>query len=116
MQFTTLFSLASLTAVAVARLHSAAVCVNARKYGSTGNGTPAGITYGSYVEYEIATDATNCACSYYSRRHTGNHQWDSCPDCHFDGLQCLSNGWHIGGDEMDYYCEKLCGAQGSEAN
>ncbi|EFQ32698.1 hypothetical protein CGRA01v4_09368 [Colletotrichum graminicola] len=116
MQLTTLFTFASLTAVAVAKLHSAAVCVKNRQYGSTGNGTPAGITYGSYTSYEIATDATQCACTHYKNRHTGSHQWDSCPDCHFDGIQCLSDGWHIGGDEMTYYCENLCGSEGAEAN
>ncbi|OHW93608.1 hypothetical protein CSPAE12_07848 [Colletotrichum incanum] len=33
-----------------------------------------------------------------------------------DGIQCNSAGWHIGGDEFDYYCEKKCGAEGFEAN
>ncbi|KAG7148289.1 hypothetical protein HYQ46_002851 [Verticillium longisporum] len=49
-------------------------------------------------------------------RNTGNKRWDKCPDCTFDGLGCNSAGWHIGGDEMNYYCSKKCGAQGSEAN
>ncbi|KAJ0163070.1 hypothetical protein CTA2_3559 [Colletotrichum tanaceti] len=116
MQITTLISVAALTGVAVAKLHSAAVCITARKTGSTGNGTPYGITYGSYTNYEILLDATKCACNYYRNRNTGNNQWDKCPDCTFDGLQCNSNGWHMGGDEFNYYCEKKCGAQGSEAN
>lgn len=30
-------------------------------------------------------------------------------------LTCLSPNWHIGGDEMEYYC-KLSGAQGALAN
>ncbi|GJC97448.1 hypothetical protein ColKHC_06274 [Colletotrichum higginsianum] len=100
MQITTIISLAVMTGVAVAKLHSSAVCVTARKYGSTGNGTPWGITYGSYKDYEILPDATKCACNYYKNRNTGNNQWDKCPDCTF----------------MNYYCEKKCGAQGSEAN
>jgi hypothetical protein len=33
-----------------------------------------------------------------------------------DGMECTSPGWHIGGDEFTYYCEKICGAQGAEAN
>ncbi|KAG6361214.1 hypothetical protein INS49_009438 [Diaporthe citri] len=116
MQISTLATLTVLTTVAFAKLHSAAVCVQNRSYGSTGNGTPYGITYGSFKEYEIDGEATKCACGYYKNRNTGNKQWDKCPDCTFDGLQCLSNGWHIGGDEMTYYCEKKCGAQGAEAN
>ncbi|TQN68379.1 hypothetical protein CSHISOI_07115 [Colletotrichum shisoi] len=116
MQLNTLVSLAAMTGVAVAKLHDAAVCVTARQYGSTGNGTPYGITYGSYKDYQILPEATKCACNYYKNRNTGNKQWDKCPDCNYDGLQCVSNGWHIGGDEMNYYCSKKRGAQGSEAN
>ncbi|TDZ40389.1 hypothetical protein C8035_v004136 [Colletotrichum spinosum] len=116
MQITSLLTFSALTAVAVAKLHNAGVCVDARVRGSTGNGTPWGLGYGSYTEYEINTAATKCACGYYKNRNTGNNQWDKCPDCTFDGLQCLSNGWHLGGDELTYYCEKKCGAQGAEAN
>ncbi|TEA13820.1 hypothetical protein C8034_v004376 [Colletotrichum sidae] len=116
MQITSLLTLSALTAVAVAKLHNAGVCVDARVRGSTGNGTPWGPGYGSYTDYEINTAATKCACGYYKNRNTGNNQWDKCPDCTFDGLQCLSNGWHLGGDELTYYCEKKCGAQGAEAN
>lgn len=29
---------------------------------------------------------------------------------------CHSDGWHIGGDEINYYCEKINGAGGSLAN
>ncbi|KAG8162658.1 hypothetical protein KVR01_007136 [Diaporthe batatas] len=106
----------SFQVAAFAKLHSAAVCVQNRSYGSTGNGTPYGLAYGSYTQYEIDAAATKCACTMYKARNTGNEQWDKCPDCTFDGLQCISNGWHIGGDEFDYYCEEKCGAEGSEAN
>ncbi|KAL0934631.1 uncharacterized protein CTRU02_211430 [Colletotrichum truncatum] len=116
MQISTLATLALMAGVAVAKLHNAAVCVNNRRIGSTGNGTPWGLGYGSYKDYEIATEATKCACNMYKNRNTGNNQWDKCPDCKFDGLQCVSGAWHIGGDEMTYYCEKKCGAQGAEAN
>ncbi|KAI6355240.1 hypothetical protein MCOR25_008282 [Pyricularia grisea] len=116
MQISGFVTLAGLIMGASAKLHSAAVCVQNRSYGSTGNGTPYGLTYGNFVSYEIDTTATSCACSYYRARHTGSHQWDSCPDCKFDGIECLSDGWHIGGDEMTYYCEKLCHSQGAQAN
>ncbi|WYZ35362.1 hypothetical protein EsH8_X_000009 [Colletotrichum jinshuiense] len=116
MQIISLITFAALASVAAAKLHSAAVCVTARQYGSTGNGTPYGLTYGSYKDYEIVTDATKCACNKYKARNTGNNQWDKCPDCNFNGLECRSDAWHIGGDEFTYYCENLCGAQGAEAN
>ncbi|TLD09547.1 hypothetical protein PspLS_11857 [Pyricularia sp. CBS 133598] len=116
MQISQLVTLVGLIMGASARLHSAAVCVQNRSYGSTGNGTPYGLSYGSFADYEIDTAATQCACIFYKNRHSGNNQWDSCPDCVFDGIQCLSNGWHIGGDEMTYYCDKLCGSQGAQAN
>ncbi|TLS24999.1 hypothetical protein PpBr36_06908 [Pyricularia pennisetigena] len=116
MQISKIVSVAGLIMGAAARLHSAAVCVQNRSYGSTGNGTPYGLSYGSFTDYEIDTSATQCACGYYRNRNTGNNQWDHCPDCAFDGIQCVSNAWHIGGDEMEYYCSHKCGAQGSEAN
>ncbi|KAK1454530.1 hypothetical protein CMEL01_16662 [Colletotrichum melonis] len=116
MQISTFATFAVFATVAFTKMHNAAVCVKNRQRGSTGNGTPYGITYGSWTEYEIDTAGTQCACNYYKNRSTGNNQWDKCPDCHFDGLQCLSNAWHIGGDEITYYCEKKCGSQGAEAN
>ncbi|KAF6822884.1 hypothetical protein CMUS01_10904 [Colletotrichum musicola] len=100
MQITSFFTVVALASVAVADLHNAAVCVNNRRTGSTGNGTPYGLGYGSWTEYEIDLTATQCACSYYKNRNTGTKQWDKCPDCRFDGLQCLSAAWHIGGDEV----------------
>ncbi|KAH0433854.1 hypothetical protein CcaCcLH18_05606 [Colletotrichum camelliae] len=116
MQASSLMTLAILAAAATAKLHNAAVCVTQRTSGSTGNGTPYGLGYGSWKEYQIDTDATRCACNYYRNRNTGNNQWDKCPDCRFDGLQCTSGGWHIGGDEITYYCSAKCGTQGAEAN
>ncbi|KAF9881417.1 hypothetical protein CkaCkLH20_00563 [Colletotrichum karsti] len=116
MQLTSILTFAALAASATARLHSSAVCVNAAKTGSTGNGTPWGLGYGSYTDYELDLEATKCACGYYRNRNTGNKQWDKCPDCTFDGLQCNSAGWHIGGDEMNHYCRKYCGAEGNDGN
>jgi len=29
---------------------------------------------------------------------------------------CHSEGWHIGGDELNYYCEKINGAGASMAD
>ncbi|OLN86075.1 hypothetical protein CCHL11_05309 [Colletotrichum chlorophyti] len=100
MQIAALVTVAIFATTAFARLHSAAVCIKGRKYGSTGNGTPWGLTYGSYKDYEILPEATKCACDMYRRRNTGNKQWDQCPDCTY----------------MHYYCNKKCGAEGSEAN
>ncbi|KAG5745833.1 hypothetical protein H9Q69_012282 [Fusarium xylarioides] len=115
MQFLSVTSLLALANLASAKLHSQAVCVTNRHYDPIG-GTPWSPSYNWKVNYEILPDATNCACAYYRNRNTGNKQWDKCPDCKFDGFACGSNGWHIGGDEFTYYCEKKCGAQGAEAN
>ncbi|KAL0938075.1 uncharacterized protein CTRU02_207806 [Colletotrichum truncatum] len=89
---------------AVADLHNNAFCVTSRT------------NFEGAKKYEILPEATRCACERYKYRNTGNKQWDKCPDCTFDGLSCLSADWHIGGDEMTYYCEEKCGAQGAEAN
>ncbi|KAF5549086.1 hypothetical protein FMEXI_4428 [Fusarium mexicanum] len=132
MQFLSISSLLALATLASAKLHNQAVCVSNRNYSPIG-GTAWSVSYNWKVNYEILPDATNCACAYYRNRNTGNKQWDKCPDCRFvgyprcniserganmeqDGLVCGSKGWHIGGDEFTYYCEKKCGAQGAEAN
>ncbi|PSN69496.1 hypothetical protein BS50DRAFT_490796 [Corynespora cassiicola Philippines] len=99
----------------MADLHNAGVCVSGRKYSMIG-GTPWSVSYTYAKDFEILPEATKCACDLYRQRNTGNKQWDQCPDCTFDGLQCTSAGWHIGGDELNYYCEQKCHAQGSEAN
>ncbi|KAH8661041.1 hypothetical protein BGZ61DRAFT_510432 [Ilyonectria robusta] len=106
----TLLSLAA--GLAYADLHKAAVCVSDRKSSPVG-GTAWSVSYNWQTSYEILPDATKCACE---NRNTGNKQWDQCPDCTFDGLACNSANKHIGGDEMNYYCTKQCGAQGSEAD
>ncbi|CZT49321.1 uncharacterized protein RSE6_10144 [Rhynchosporium secalis] len=100
-----------------AKLHSIAVCVANRHYIYWG-GLPNSPSYSYYKQYEILKEPTKCACSYYLRRNKGGtQQWDHCHDCHIEKeMLCVSHGWHIGGDEFDYYCEQLCGAQGSEAN
>ncbi|KAF2126040.1 hypothetical protein P153DRAFT_346859 [Dothidotthia symphoricarpi CBS 119687] len=55
-------------------------------------------------------DATNKACAAYRARNTGSQQWDTCPDCTVvlvGNLNiCHSEGKHIGGDEMQYYCKQ----------
>ncbi|PYI33139.1 hypothetical protein BP00DRAFT_129797 [Aspergillus indologenus CBS 114.80] len=63
--------------------------------------------------------ATEKACTYYKNRNTGSKQWDQCPDCALENDQsllyyCKSEGQHIGGDELSYYCG-LAGAAGSLA-
>ncbi|KAF2174730.1 hypothetical protein K469DRAFT_725304 [Zopfia rhizophila CBS 207.26] len=64
-------------------------------------------------------DATTQACTSYLNRNTGSKQWDTCPDCQVStvgGLTfCHSEAWHIGGDELSYYC-KQAGADGSLAD
>ncbi|OAK97076.1 hypothetical protein IQ06DRAFT_40266 [Phaeosphaeriaceae sp. SRC1lsM3a] len=63
--------------------------------------------------------ATTAACASYLQRNTGGEQWDSCPDCAIKLVGnlsvCHSDAWHIGGDELNHYCEKH-GAGGSMAN
>ncbi|THX22908.1 hypothetical protein D6D12_08804 [Aureobasidium pullulans] len=98
-----------------AKLHNSAVCVTGRTEAPIG-GTGWSVSYNWQKNYEIDLKATECACDYYKQRNTGDNQWDKCEDCTYDGLQCNSAGWHIGGDEMNYYCTKKCSAQGSEAN
>ncbi|KAJ5175150.1 uncharacterized protein N7482_001027 [Penicillium canariense] len=104
-----------LAAGALAKLHDVAVCVSNRKITQSG-GSPYHGGYTWEKSYEILEKATQCACDYYKQRNTGNNQWDHCPDCTFDGTYCRSAGWHIGGNEMNYYCEQLCHAQGSEGS
>ncbi|KAG9959936.1 hypothetical protein KCU61_g6992, partial [Aureobasidium melanogenum] len=98
-----------------AKLHSTAVCVTGRTSSPVG-GSAWSVSYNWQKNYEIDLKATQCACDHYKRRNTGNNQWDKCEDCTFDGLQCNSAEWHIGGDEMEYYCSEKCDAQGSETN
>jgi hypothetical protein len=103
-----------------ADLHHSGVCVSK--------------TGGQNVYHDAATKA---ACDAYSKRNTGDKQWDQCPDCAMvsspsNGITgvranrrqqqvignlnvCHSDGWHIGGDELDYYC-KQNGAGGSMSN
>ncbi|KAH7152242.1 hypothetical protein B0J13DRAFT_673297 [Dactylonectria estremocensis] len=116
MQFTTtVFALLLAASGSLAKLHNAAACVNNIRESPVG-GTPWSVSYTWAKSYDIMLDATRCACNYYHNRNTGNKQWDKCPDCTFDGTVCNSGAWHIGGDEMNYYCTKKCGAQGSVAN
>ncbi|KAJ6008651.1 hypothetical protein N7499_001298 [Penicillium canescens] len=111
----TAFPLLFLLGGALAKLHNIAVCVTNRKYSEVG-GSPFSPSYTWSKDYEILPDETKCACDFYRQRNTGNEQYDQCPDCTFDGNYCNSAGWHIGGDEMTYYCEKLCHAEGAEGN
>ncbi|KAJ5523815.1 hypothetical protein N7513_008934 [Penicillium frequentans] len=115
MKFEAIPLVLAFSAGALARLHSVAVCVSNRVSHPVG-GTPFSPSYTWSTSYEILPAETKCACDYYRARHTGDEQWDSCPDCTFDGNYCNSAGWHIGGDEMNYYCAELCHAEGSEAN
>ncbi|KAJ4397888.1 hypothetical protein N0V93_002126 [Gnomoniopsis smithogilvyi] len=63
---------------------------------------------------------TKYACDRYLARNTGNKEWDQCKDCRMDVQtmdlnrgtpSCFSPGYHMGGDEFDYYCG-LRGLQG----
>ncbi|GJC85529.1 hypothetical protein ColTof4_03918 [Colletotrichum tofieldiae] len=115
MQILSMITFAVLAAGVTADLHHQAVCVKNRVESPVG-GTPWSVSYTWSNNYEILADATKCACDYYKNRNTGSKQWDQCPDCEFDGMTCNSKDWHIGGDEMNYYCTKKCGAEGAEAN
>ncbi|RMZ72238.1 delta(24(24))-sterol reductase [Pyrenophora seminiperda CCB06] len=70
---------------------------------------------GQYVYNEAATKAT---CEAYKNRNKGGEQWNQCPDCKMTVISnlplCQSEGWHIGGDELEFYCKKN-GAWGSMA-
>ncbi|KAF2190387.1 hypothetical protein K469DRAFT_697661 [Zopfia rhizophila CBS 207.26] len=94
--------IASLASSVLGDLHNAGICVN--KVGG---------------QSVYAKDATLQACSSYLNRNTGSKQWDTCPDCQTVDKQgmtyCASNDWHIGGDELNYYC-KQAGASDSLAN
>lgn len=102
-----------------AELHNSAICVDYK---------------GEVAVYNEA--ATNAACGNYRVRNTGDNKWDKCPDCemvsHLERPAltlltaaqkvignlnvCHSEDEHIGGDEINYYCEKINGAGGSWAN
>ncbi|KAI9641873.1 hypothetical protein NHQ30_009740 [Ciborinia camelliae] len=87
--------LLSLTGLSVADLHDRAICIN---------------WVNNVAVYNEA--ATRYACWRYRNRNTGNKQWDKCPDCYYAAggwAHCQSDGWHMGGDEITYYC-KLKGA------
>ncbi|KAK9242054.1 hypothetical protein V1506DRAFT_524900 [Lipomyces tetrasporus] len=75
------------------------ICVTNRVTQPVG-GTPFSPSYTWSNNYEILPAESKCACDYYRQRGTGDKQWDSCPDCTFDGTYCNSAGWHIGGDEV----------------
>ncbi|OLN81703.1 hypothetical protein CCHL11_06934 [Colletotrichum chlorophyti] len=114
MHISSVFFFATLIAIALANLHSSAVCVNNRVSMPVG-GTGWSVSYTWSTSYEISQTATKCACEAYRKRNTGNRQWDTCPDCTYDGIECNSAGWHMGGDQFTDYCTG-CGAQGAEAN
>ncbi|KAF1927451.1 uncharacterized protein M421DRAFT_421862 [Didymella exigua CBS 183.55] len=98
-----IFLTALVTPFVAAKLHSNAICID--------------ILSGVSVYNEAATIAS---CGNYRVRNTGNKQWDQCPDCEMKVIGnlnvCHSDGWHIGGDEINYYCEKINNAGGSLAN
>ncbi|KAH8757266.1 hypothetical protein F5883DRAFT_160408 [Diaporthe sp. PMI_573] len=62
---------------------------------------------------DIDAAATECACKAYKNRNQGTDWWNTCPDCTYDGTYCNSKMKHIGGDEVTYYCEKICHAKGA---
>ncbi|GKT95350.1 hypothetical protein Ct61P_13200 [Colletotrichum tofieldiae] len=112
MQILSMITFAVLAAGVTADLHHQAVCVKNRVESPVG-GTPWSVSYTWSNNYEILADATKCACDYYKNRNTGASNGISAPT---DGMTCNSKDWHIGGDEMNYYCTKKCGAEGAEAN
>ncbi|PSN70129.1 hypothetical protein BS50DRAFT_662233 [Corynespora cassiicola Philippines] len=115
MQLTQTIAFLALAVSASADLHWAAACVDGRTSSPIG-GTPFSVSYNWAKNFIMNPGATQCACNHYRNRNTGGKHWDRCPDCTFDGVTCRSAAKHIGGDEMNYYCSRLCGAQGSEAD
>ncbi|KAH7065751.1 hypothetical protein BKA63DRAFT_164194 [Paraphoma chrysanthemicola] len=99
---TILFVLGLIAPFARADLHSDGVCID---------------KIGGQNVYNAA--ATKAACTAYLQRNTGNKQWDQCPDCTMKTVGnlevCHSDGWHLGGDELNHYC-KQSNARGSLAN
>ncbi|KAK4622077.1 hypothetical protein CLAFUW4_07070 [Fulvia fulva] len=83
----------------LANLHSYGVCVKDRVQQPIG-GTAGSVSYTWSDDYTILAAETECACNYYKARNTGSEQWDTCPDCTYNGLECQSDGWHIGGNEV----------------
>ncbi|CAF3451175.1 hypothetical protein SNK03_002732 [Fusarium graminearum] len=108
------FALVAISGVQ-AGTHKAAACVSNRVSAPFG-GSAWSVSYNWKTTYEVLPDATKCACDFYKARNKGSEWWNTCPDCTFDGTVCNSPAGHIGGDEMEYYCKELCGAQGSEAD
>ncbi|RDW84766.1 hypothetical protein BP6252_02356 [Coleophoma cylindrospora] len=100
--FQLLALLASFCSFVFADLHSRGICVDL-------------VDTDGYEVYN--EDASKQACEWYLARNTGTEQWDQCPDCYFSTdpvPHCRSDGWHIGGDELYYYCQ-LAGADTSAA-
>ncbi|KAL0933664.1 uncharacterized protein CTRU02_210463 [Colletotrichum truncatum] len=98
-----------------AKLHDYGACVRNRIITPIG-GTPWSVSYNWDKTYQVMPEATRCACDYYRQRNTGTMQWDTCPDCVMEGDLCHSAEWHIGGDELNHYCTKFCGAPQSEGS
>ncbi|OJJ78793.1 uncharacterized protein ASPGLDRAFT_30381 [Aspergillus glaucus CBS 516.65] len=87
------FIVAALATSAFADIHTQGVCID----------TPGS---GVQVYNKAATEKT---CDAYKNRNTGSKQWDQCPDCTLKSERdllyyCESEGEHIGGDELNYYC------------
>ncbi|KAL3423094.1 hypothetical protein PVAG01_04841 [Phlyctema vagabunda] len=92
-----------LSSFVLADLHYTGICVDT-KSSSEGN------------DFDFYNDvATKKACESYKNRNTGNEQWDQCPDCTYleDPVpHCRSDAWHIGGDELTYYCQQAGASNG----
>ncbi|KAE9366238.1 hypothetical protein N431DRAFT_472787 [Stipitochalara longipes BDJ] len=89
--FSTLISALSLAGFTLADLHQNAFCIDSTDAGDVLNEA-----------------ATTTACGYYFMRNKGTEQWNTCPDCVMldtPSIHCNSEAWHIGGDEITYYCK-----------
>ncbi|TLD14715.1 hypothetical protein PspLS_11087 [Pyricularia sp. CBS 133598] len=96
--------LATAAELASGGMHKAAVCIDKR------------VKWFGSNTFQISPNATMCACTLYKGRNTGTNPWDKCEDCKYVDFKCTSENGTIGGDEFNYYCEKNCGAKGSEAD
>ncbi|KAJ4229745.1 hypothetical protein NW757_014059 [Fusarium falciforme] len=93
------------------------VLADLHKFCACGKRHGSNAVQGAYWAFDNA--ATAYACTRYRNRNTGTKRWDRCPDCKMDTHimdtrdtpSCFSFGFHMGGDEFDYYCG-LKGLQG----
>lgn len=71
-------------------MHEWAFCVKNRVEAPSG-GTAFSPSYSWNKNFDIDTNATQCACTMYRNRNTGGEWWDTCPDCVYDEVCTLTS-------------------------